>query len=500
MKEKFFIFFGLIILIIALIGLNAASYVQKEKMPDSELTPNRSTYNTGATGARAFYDLLAETGRKPVRWHEPPSALAGLRENKPATFVIIGQIRREFTDDEILHLMRWVTDGGRLIIIDREPPSGLIATTANWSISAISESLSPIINIDPSDQKQMTAETKAAKAIQPTIYTKNINAVQPSRFASSVKFERFTDSNNKNIISAPAYSSPTPLYGEPDAGDYGNEPPKIITEKSANRNEENSSGGENGIGFGSGSAQPSTVQTDEKIESPAQTAPVVHLANNEKNLLIDFPFGAGQIVFLTDPYIVSNSGINLVDNAQLGINIVASRDGIIAFDEYHQGYGTGENRLLSYFSGTPVLAIFLQFAALIALVFYSQSRRFARPLPADEPNRLSKLEYVAAMAELQRRTKGFDLALENIYTEFRRRVARLVGVDNHTTSRKDLSQMIADRLSTNEFDIYQLMKKCEDIAHGEPTNKKEVLDLVSRLRDLEEKLGLKRTRKQIFRK
>lgn len=471
-------------------------------MPDSEITPHRSTYNTGATGTRAFYDLLAETGRKPVRWQEPPSALTGFGENKPATFIIIGQIRREFTDDELLHLLRWVTDGGRLVIIDREPPVGLIATTANWSVSAISESLSPIINVDPSDQKQMTAETKAAKAVQPTVFTKNLNAVQPSRFASSVKFERYTDSNNKSGISAPAYSSPTPLYSDPSADeDYGNEPPKIITEKSANLNEDNnSSTGGRGGGFKIEPTQSPTVQPDEKIESPAQTAPVVHLANNEKNLLIDFPFGSGQIVFLTDPYIVSNGGIGMVDNAQLSINIAASRDGIIAFDEYHQGYGTGENRLFSYFSGTPVLAIFLQFTVLIALVLYSQSRRFARPLPADEPNRLSKLEYVAAMAELQRRTKGFDLALENIYTEFRRRAARLVGVDNHTTSRKDLSQRIAERLNANEFDLYQLMKKCEDIAHGEPTNKKEVLDLVNRLRDLEEKLGLKRTRKQIFRK
>lgn len=410
-------------------------------MPDSEFTPNRSTYNTGATGTRAFFDLLAETGRKPVRWQEPPSALNDFRADQPTTFVIIGQIRREFTDDEVLHLLRWVTDGGRLVIIDREPPTGLIATTANWSISTTPDSLPPLFNIDPSDQKQMTAETNAAKAVQPTIYTKNINAVQPSRFASSVKFERFTDA-----------------------------------------------------------AQPPSAETGEEIESPALFAPVVHLANDEKNLLIDFPFGAGQIVFLTDPYIVSNGGINLVDNAQLGINIAAARDGIIAFDEYHQGFGANENRLLSYFAGTPVAAIFLQFAVLIGLVLYSQSRRFARPLPADEPNRLSKLEYVAAMAELQRRTKGFDLALENIFGEFRRRVARLVGVDNRTTSRKDLSQMIAERLTANEFDIYQLMKKCEDIAHGEPTNKKEVLDLVGRLRDLEEKLGLRRTRKQIFKK
>lgn len=439
MKEKILIFFGLMILIVALIGLNAASYVQQEKMPDSEVTPNRSTYNTGATGTRAFYDLLAETGRRPARWQEPPSGLTNFRENKPATFVVIGQLRREFSDDDVQHLLRWVTDGGRLVIIDREPGAELIATTANYKISAAPDALAPFFNLDPSDQKQMTAETKAAKPIQPTIFTKDINAVQPSRFASSVKFERFTDA-------APAH-----------------------TDKGA-----------------------------EEIETPALTAPVVHLANNEKNLLVDFPFGTGRIVFLTDPYIVSNGGIGLVDNAQFGINLVASREGIIAFDEYHQGYGANDNRLLSYFSGTPVVAIFLQLAALIALVLYSQSRRFARPLPAGEPNRLSKLEYVAAMAELQRRTRGFDLALENIYTEFRRRVARLVGVDNRASSLKDLSQLIAERLNENEFEIYQLMKKCEDIAHGEPTNKKEVVDLVSRLRRLEEKLGLKRMRKQIF--
>jgi hypothetical protein len=58
---------------------------------------------------------------------------------------------------------------------------------------------------------------------------------------------------------------------------------------------------------------------------------------------------------------------------------------------------------------------------LIGLIFFSQSRRFARPLPPDEPNRLSKLEYVAAMAQLQQTTKGYDLAIENIYTDFRRR-------------------------------------------------------------------------------
>ncbi|MDQ3180706.1 MAG: hypothetical protein M3Q33_09320, partial [Acidobacteriota bacterium] len=80
--------------------------------------------------------------------------------------------------------------------------------------------------------------------------------------------------------------------------------------------------------------------------------------------------------------------------------------------------------MLAYSAGTPFVAIFLQFAVLVGLVLFSNSRRFARPLPENEPNRLSKLEYVSAMAELQQRTRAFDLAIENIYTDFRRRTAR----------------------------------------------------------------------------
>ena len=44
------------------------------------------------------------------------------------------------------------------------------------------------------------------------------------------------------------------------------------------------------------------------------------------------------------------------------------------------------------------------------------------------------------------------------------------------------------------------MRKCEEIIQGEPTNKRQVLELTSSLREIEEKLGLKRTRKQAFRR
>jgi hypothetical protein len=485
MRQKFLIFTALIFLIIVLIGLNAASYVQKEKTPDSETNPNRSTYNAGATGTRAFYDLLAETGRRVTRWQEPPSALAGSK-NKLQTFVVIGATRREFTERETVELLEWVSQGGRLVVIDREPPKELIKTTANWSVSAVTAKAATFFDIDPSNQKQMTEKIAAAAPLQPTVYTNRVNAVQPSRFASSIIFERFSDDfKSKNKV--PVISSGTGTQ-ESNKNYYKQQapPPKAAPSK-------------NGTGEGSGSGMgksPSTAETYEEVEeyeSPTLAAPVAHLANNDKTLLVDFPFDSGQIIFLTDPYIVSNGGINLVDNAQLAINLVTTAgDGLIAFDEFHQGYGRNDNRLLGYFAGTPLTAILLQFATLAGLILFSQSRRFARPLPEDEPNRLSKLEYVAAMAELQQRTRAYDLAIENIYTDFRRRVSRLVGADNFTVSLRELSQLISERAGLNAAELERLMFKCEEIIRGERTNKREVLDLTSRLRTIEEKLGLKR--------
>src|SRR4029078_1127124 len=122
MKQKLFVLLFIVVLVVILAGLNAVSYVQKEKVPDSESSPNRSTYNAGATGTRALYDLLNETGRKAVRWQEPPTALITAK-NAPAVFVVMGTTKIDFTSTETENLFRWVSAGGRLVFIDREPPN-----------------------------------------------------------------------------------------------------------------------------------------------------------------------------------------------------------------------------------------------------------------------------------------------------------------------------------------------------------------------------------------
>lgn len=472
MKQRLFIVSAIFFLIIAIIGLNAVSYTQKDRLPDMEIFPNRSTYNPGSTGTRAFYELLDETGRNVMRRRK---SFSGLSEEKdaPKTLVITGNLKSEIEEKEFESLFKWISQGGQLVIIDRTPAEELLKTTGNYRIHTAESSTSkPHMETDPADIKAMTDHTAAAKPVQPTIYTHSINAVQPSRFASSAVFEFYGYEDTKpKIVSPPP---PAPFKSQNDDFDLQFKlPPSAATPFPTVK----------------------PVKTrEEKVESVALNAPFVHLSNGDKNILIDFPFGEGKIVWLTDPYIVSNAGIGIVDNLQAAINIVGKNDGVIAFDEYHQGYGEGETRLMQYFAETPVIPIFLQAGLILFLILLSQSRRFARALPEGEPGRLSKLEYVSAFAELQRRTKAYDLAIENIYSEFRRKSARLTGTDSFTVSREELAELIAERGKFNELEIYNLMKRSEEIIRGDRTNKQEVLRLTTRIREIEDKLNLKRSR------
>lgn len=451
-------------MIAVLVALNAASYTQKQALLDSEFFPNRSTYNRGPTGTKAYFDLLVETGRNPVRWAEPTSALR--RADAPSTFVVIGELRRPLQDQDFPHLLRWVSEGGRLVVIDRSPDPKLRVTSSDFKLELLETGERPFFDTDAYDQSQMTMRTDAAKSRLPSTLTQSVNAVQPSRFLSSMTFSRIvygeasTTGSDYPDGTESDYRQPTPRSGD----DEIRIAPKI-------------------------EAEPELPESAEALN-----APVVLIANSTSNVVVKVPYGIGEIVFVTDPYLVSNAGIGVADNALLGLNLAGS--GPVAFDEYHQGFGKGDNRFLEFFAGTPVVSMFLQIALLVGLVFLSQSRRFARPVPEPEPDRLSKLEYVSAMAELQQRTKGFDLAIENIYGEFRRRVSRLVGIDNTTARRRDLAVLITERLPDESADeIEAVLNRCDDIMHGDRTGSREVLRLASRIRELEQRLGLQRRKR-----
>jgi hypothetical protein len=443
MRQRLTIILTVVVILLVLVILNLITYVKEQKVNDSEWTANRSTYHAGPTGTRALYDFLSESGHKVIRWRETTGKLLGSSGSKVTTFVVIGQTQIPFTKEDAESLLGWVQGGGRLVLIDRQPEMQLLPKSGGWSLITHQYDL-PGLNVDATDPKQMTENVTAMKPVQPTLLTQDIQAVLPSRFAARIR---------------------------------------VIAEKPAT--------GEHG-----GEHRPTSVEGEEGRYQKNSPAPMVHISDRDGALLVDYVFGLGRITVLSDPYVVANNGISLKDNLQLAINTVSSVDGLVAFDEYHQGKGVTQNEFAGYFAGTPVLAISAQIVVLMLLLIWTGSRRFARPLPLAQIDRRSSLEFVASMSELQERSRAFDLAVENIYSRTRRVLARYAGVD-YNSSRSEVASRVAMRSTLDAHNLEILMRQCEETINGAPTSGRQAIDLVRRLREVERVLGLRMRSREV---
>jgi Domain of unknown function (DUF4350) len=441
MRQRLPIILTIVVILALLVILNTITYVKEQKVNDSELTANRSTYHAGPTGTRAIYDFLSESGYQVMRWRESTDKLLTESGSSVKTFVVVGTTQLPFTEEESQSLLRWVGNGGQLVLIDREPDPQLLPDSNKWGLSSRQFDFPPV-DLDVSDSNQMTDKVTPLKPVQPTLLTQDIQEVQPSRFAARIK---------------------------------------VVAEK----RKASSSGND---------------KADDEIEDESNAAqspaPIIHIADRDGALLVDYRYGTGRITLLSDPYIVANNGIRLKDNLQLSLNTLTHVRGLVAFDEFHQGKGISENEFASYFAGTPVLAIAAQIVALLLLIIWTASRRFARPLPLPQVDRRSSLEFVASMSELQERSHAYDLAVENIYSRTRRVLARYAGVD-YNSSRSEVASRVAMRSSVDAHSLETLMRQCEETINGAPTTWRQAIDLVRRLREVERALGLRMRSREV---
>jgi hypothetical protein len=474
MRQRLFIFGSVALVLVLLIAFNAATYVEIEREPDAEWNPDRSTLNAGATGTLAFYQFLSESGYQVMRWREPANRLAKDDGVKPATFVVIGALKEPFSADEQKVLLDWVKSGGRLVLVDRKPAWDLLPKAGNLQIATQLRQF-PAPDVKPDNLDEMTKDVAQAKPVQPTLLTRNVEAIQPSRYASQIQF--FPDSTptpTPDAISAgtPTETSDGELVVEPSDEEP---PPPVAAETPV-------------AGFGSPPPKPAPPQS----VATKPEAPVVHIADAKSGgLLVDYVHGQGRIVVLSDPFIVANGGLRSADNLQLALNLVASGKGVIAFDEYHQNRGRNQNEILAYFQGTPIVSLLAQGGLLAALFVWARGRRWARPLPLPQVDRRSKLEFVASMAELQNRARAYDLALENIYTRARRTLARYAGL-SADSPRANIAANVAARSNLDADTLETLMRECEDHINGEPLSANRALELTAQLRAIEAELGLQR--------
>ena len=217
-----------------------------------------------------------------------------------------------------------------------------------------------------------------------------------------------------------------------------------------------------------------------------------HMGDDRGAVLADSRAGEGRIVMLTDPFIVANNGIAEGDNVVLALNLIAERnqEGRIAFDEFHHGYGAASSGgVMSYFEGTPVPWMLWQAALIALLIVYSYGRRFARPLPLVRERRTTNLEFVTSMANITRLARATDLAMKSVYSEFHKRLCRYSGLPPKVDTAR-LAAVTARRAKIDENELGRLLTRCEEVAGGRAVSDAELLQLVSRVREVESQLKL----------
>ncbi|HKO63327.1 MAG TPA: DUF4350 domain-containing protein [Pyrinomonadaceae bacterium] len=454
MRKRFGIIATIVLAIVVLVAINSLSYVSDDEKQDSEFAPNRSTYHAGPTGTRAFYDLLSESGHRVMRWRESPEKLLASSGDQVGTFVIIGDTRVPIEDEEAQSLLHWVKSGGRLVLVDRHPQNVLLPPSGDWVVTT-EFLIYPDLTSEPGNQQKMTEGTSPINPSQPTLLTRSVHSVLTSRYYAAIRV---------TPLPATAKTENSPSQG----GGVG---PIVVRPEDAEESE------------------PDTADIPSGMP-PASAAPVVHLSNGKSAVLLDYPHGLGRIIVMSDPYLVANGGINLNDNLQLALNLVSTPDGMIAFDEFHQGHGITRNAFASYFAGTPVLAICGQIALLILVVLWTRGRRFGRPLPLPRVDRRSSLEFVASMAELQQRARAYDLAIENVYSRTRRVLARYAGMD-YNSPRSEIARRVASRSTIEAHQLETLMRQAEEAINGGAISERQSVHLVRRLREVERSLGLR---------
>ena len=440
MRQYFGIIIAAILIIAVLIALSAAGNVEFDQPNETEASPNRSSYNAGSTGTRAFYQLLEESGLSVTRWREEYKSLE--QKAKDATLIAVGpyQFGARVSEEETSQLRSWVANGGQLLIVSRTPRQQF----GDTAIHSEFKEKTPPWETPPEQAAQIVDEKSDELIAQPTDLTRNLSGLALSGFAARMKF--YVDVSETKPDSIEEAPSPTPLPSPSASPESSPEsPPTPLPEKVAENQDE-----------------------EEDIYEPLY-APVVHLGDRNGSVLADFHYGKGRIVILSDPFVIANNGIARGANLTLAMNLIRSLGAggrQFLFDEFHHGYQSASNPLFDYFRGTPMPWLAFQGGLLAAFLLYTYGRRFARPIPLPLTDRHSPLEFVGSMANLQQVAEARDLALENIYPRFKAKLCRRLGLSSRAQIEEIVEAAQRQRMTIPADELRQTLSIGEAVLKG----------------------------------
>ena len=126
------------------------------------------------------------------------------------------------------------------------------------------------------------------------------------------------------------------------------------------------------------------------------------LANDHGMVAVWYRYGRGEVVAITAPSLFDNAELRNADNLRFAYNAIANH-GVAAFDEYVHGY---DDRLTMWAAlPGPVHAAVWLIVAIVGLALIGANVPFAPPYLPELADERDSSAYIAAMAELMRRSR-----------------------------------------------------------------------------------------------
>lgn len=157
------------------------------------------------------------------------------------------------------------------------------------------------------------------------------------------------------------------------------------------------------------------------------------VSNTTGTFLSEVAHGKGRVLVGCCPDFCANRTIAKEDywgNFQFLQNWFGTTGGTVYFDERAHGFSGGTNVFL-YLSRGPVGAVAYQVLLILAIAVISGSQRFGAAQAVDEKRRISNLEFINGLSNAYRRARANPAVAEILFQEFRKKLARSLGVSPH---------------------------------------------------------------------
>lgn len=205
---------------------------------------------------------------------------------------------------------------------------------------------------------------------------------------------------------------------------------------------------------------------------------LVHYSDDDRPVVVSYKVGKGEVIWWGASTPLSNAVVSRDGNLELLLNSLGEPGQVhVLWDEYFHG----SRESMGAYIATPAVLWGLVQGGLIALaMILTYSRRNGPIYPADEPSRLSPLEFVETLGGLYRKADAVRVALEVPYTRFRTLASRQLGLKTDVLT-PDLARAVRNRLRYRDDNVQELLQEIESAMYDPQLREDAALKLVQQL-------------------